>query len=37
VEYDNRAHEMTEFMTQFGFYLVHRNGENLIFKKNIDA
>lgn len=37
VEYDNKAPQMTDFMTQFGFYLVHRNGENLIFKRNIDV
>lgn len=37
VEYDNKAPQMTDYMKQFGFYLIHRNGENLIFKKNIDA
>lgn len=34
IEYDNLAPEMTEFMKQFGFYLIHRNGENLIFKRD---
>ena len=34
VEYDNKAPEMTDFMKDNGFALVHRNGENLIFEKN---
>lgn len=37
VEYDNKAPQMTDYMAQFGFFLVHRNGENLIFKRKIDA
>jgi FkbM family methyltransferase len=33
VEYDNRAMEMVKHMEDNGFFLVHRNGENLIFQK----
>lgn len=33
IEYDNKAPEMTKIMEEYGFYLIHRNGENLIFQK----
>jgi FkbM family methyltransferase len=34
VEYDDKAPQMTDFMKDNGFILVHRNGENLIFQRN---
>ena len=33
IEYDNKMQEITDYLKGFGFKIVHRNGENLIFVK----
>lgn len=33
VEYDNKMQEITDYLTDLGFKIIHRNGENLIFIK----
>lgn len=33
IEYDNKMQEITDYLKGFGFKVVHRNGENLIFVK----
>lgn len=33
IEYDNKMQEITDYLKEFSFKIVHRNGENLIFVK----
>ena len=35
VEYDNLEAEMIDWMKVFSFKVIHRNGENLIFQRNV--
>lgn len=34
IEYDDKMQELTDYITSFGFKVVHRNAENLIFAKS---